>query len=72
VDAQRRVVGIGEFSYRTRGAGGWSRIDRVAEGFDVAIVADAACTGLHLYGVDDAGQRFEALAPLPTCSRPPR
>ena len=72
VDAQRRVVGIGEFSYRTRGAGGWSRIDRVADGFDVAIVADAACTGLHLYGVDDAGQRFEALAPLPTCSRPPR
>ncbi|HWT16734.1 MAG TPA: hypothetical protein VN581_13225 [Patescibacteria group bacterium] len=72
VDPDQRVVGIGEFSHRSRRAGLFTRIDRIADGFDAAIVADAACDGLRLYGVDAAAKRFVALATLSTCSDPAR
>lgn len=71
VDAHARVVGIGEFSHRTRRTGMFTRIDRVADGFDVAISADAPCTGLRLYGVDAAARHFVALIALPACPAGP-
>jgi hypothetical protein len=66
VDRDGRVVGLGEFSFRS-GGGSLARIDAMADGFDVYLRAEAPCEGLHLYGVDDAARDFVALAPLHHC-----
>lgn len=69
LDADRRVVGLGEFSYDHDGA--WlSRIDDVAHGFDLYLVipAETACPAVNLYRIDAAAAKLERLAPL-ACAR---
>ena len=63
-----RIVGLGEFGFRSPG-GSRQRIDRGGDGFDVYLRADAGCSGLSLYGVDDAGQRFVGLGRLAHCQQ---
>jgi hypothetical protein len=69
LDADRRVVGLGEFSYDHDGA--WlSRIDDVARGFDLYLLSpvETACPAVTLYRIDGAASRLEKLAPL-ACAR---
>lgn len=71
LDADQRVVGLGEFSYDHDGA--WlSRIDDVARGFDLYLIspAETACPAVTLYRTDAAATTLERLAPL-ACARTP-
>lgn len=70
VDAQRRVVGMGEFGFRT-GGGSMARIDDMADGFDLYLRAAPPCAGLVVYGVDADAHHFTALGRLIECQLPP-
>lgn len=67
VDSTGRVVGLGEFSFRTIG-GGWQRMDDMADGFDVYLRATPPCSNLRLFGADDDARHFVELSPLHECS----
>jgi hypothetical protein len=67
VDSERRVVGMGEFGFRS-GGGALARIDDIADGFDLYLRAAAPCTGLLVYGVDDNASAFTALGRLYECA----
>ena len=69
VDPDNRVLGVGEFGFRTA-RGSWQRIDDMADGFDVYLRAEPPCAKLRLYGVDDDARRFVPLTYLNDCALP--
>jgi len=71
VDADWRVVGLGEFSFAAPKKL-FARVDRVGLGFDLYArpVADD-CRDFRLFAIDDAATRLWPLSELKLCTPPP-
>lgn len=69
VDRAGRVVGTGEFGFRS-GGGDSRRLDDMADGFDAYFRSEAPCEELRILGVDDDVRQVVPLGPVLPCALP--